>query len=201
MFTGIIKQTGIIEKIQPSNSGIELVVRISSQLGSQLEIKSNIAIDGKVFTVLNKKDDGDSCLLYFYLSNPHKLKSYALNKKVNLEKAICAGEEISGSLFSGIPSGIAQLVTLKQIAQDKYLMEVSWENILLNYLDIKEQICVNGVLLGIKQIVNSSIFFELYGDTLKLTNLSQHKSGDLLNIEVEPMVKKIAQIFEKIKNK
>ena len=41
------------------------------------------------------------------------------------------------------------------------------------------------------QILNSLIFFELYGDTLKLTNLGERKQGDLINIEVEPMLKKI----------
>ncbi len=104
-------------------------------------------------------------------------------------------------LFSGIPSGTGQVVELKPIGEDKLQMEVYWEDPLLQYLDIKEQVCLDGVLLGIKKIVDSSIFFELYGETLKLTNLNQRKKGDLVNIEVEPMVKKIAQIFEKLKRK
>ncbi len=201
MFTGIVKETGIIEKVQYVNSGIELVVRISYQLGSTLKLKSNLALDGQVFTVLKKKDDEDSCLLYFYLSHPRKLEIYRGKKKINLETAIRAGEEIPGSLFSGIPSGTAQVLALTQISSDKWLLEVYWETFLLNYLDIKDRVCIDGVLLRIKQIVGSSIFFELYGDTLKLTNLEKRKKGDSINIEVDPMVKKIAQIFEKLKNK
>ena len=90
MFTGIIKETGIIEKVHSINSGIELMVRISSELGAELELKSNLSLDGKVFTVLKKKEDVDSCCLHFYLSNPHKLKGYWLNKQINLERAIRA---------------------------------------------------------------------------------------------------------------
>ena len=177
------------------------MVRISSELGAELELKSNLALDGKVFTVLKKKEEVDSCCLHFYLSNPHKLKGYWLNKQINLERAIRAGEEIPSALFSGIPSGTGQVVELKPIGEDKLQMEVYWEDPLLQYLDIKEQVCLDGVLLGIKKIVDSSIFFELYGETLKLTNLDQRKGGDSVNIEVEPMVKKFAQIFEKLKRK
>ena len=199
MFTGIIRETGFIKQLTTINSGIELIVSASFELTNSLEIKSNLAIDGQVFTILNKTQNPDSCFLHFYVSNPNKLTIYWLDKRVNLERAVRVGEELPGFLFSGIPSGKAKVISLKQIASDKSQMEVHWDNFLLKYLNSQDQVCLDGVLLRITQILNSSIFFELYGDTLKLTNLGERKQEDLINIEVEPMLKKIAQIFEQFK--
>ena len=198
MFTGIIKATGVIEKLEPINSGIELVLSTDPDLITHLETKSNLALDGQVFTLLNKTENLNCCLLHFYVSHPNKLATYWLKKRINLERAIRAGEELPGSLFSGIPSGKAQVLALKQIASERWHLEISWHNFLLKYLNPKDQVCLDGILLRITQILDSSIFFELYGDTLKLTNLRERQPGDLINIEVEPMLKKIAQIFEQI---
>lgn len=200
MFTGIIKETGVVKQLIPINSGIELILSASFELTNSLEIKSNLAIDGQVFTILNKTQNPHSCLLHFYVSNPNKLTTYWPDKRVNLERTVLVGDELPGSLFSGIPSGKAKVISLKQIASDKWQIELHWDNFLLKYLNSKDQVCLDGVLLRIVQILNSLIFFELYGDTLKLTNLGERKQGDLINIEVEPMLKKIVQIFEQFKH-
>ena len=133
-------------------------------------------------------------------SYPNKLTTYWPDKRVNLERTVLVGDELPGALFSGIPSGKAKVISLKQIASDKWQIELHWDNFLINYLNSKDQVCLDGVLLRIVQILNSLIFFELYGDTLKLTNLGERKPGDLINIEVEPMLKKIVQIFEQFKH-
>ena len=200
MFTGIIKETGVVKQLIPINSGIELILSASFELTNSLEIKSNLAIDGQVFTILNKTKNPHSCLLHFYVSNPNKLITYWPDKRVNLERTVLVGDELPGALFSGIPSGKAKVISLKQIASDKWVIELHWDNFLLKYLNSKDQVCLDGVLLRIVQILNSLIFFELYGDTLKLTNLGGRKPGDLINIEVEPMLKKIVQIFEQFKH-
>ncbi len=199
MFTGIIKETGLIKQLMPINSGVELIISATFELTNTLEIKSNLAIDGQVFTISNKTQNLDSYLLHFYVSSPNKLTIYWLDKRVNLERAVRLGEELPGSLFSGMPSGKAKVVSLKQIASERWQIVVDWDNFLLKYLNSKDQVCLDGVLLRIAQIFNSSIFFELYGETLKRTNLGERKQGDLINIEVEPMLKKIAQIFEQLK--
>ena len=183
----------------PINSGVELIISATFELTNTLEIKSNLAIDGQVFTISNKTQNLDSYLLHFYVSSPNKLTIYWLDKRVNLERAVRLGEELPGSLFSGMPSGKAKVVSLKQIASERWQIVVDWDNFLLKYLNSKDQVCLDGVLLRIAQIFNSSIFFELYGETLKRTNLGERKQGDLINIEVEPMLKKIAQIFEQLK--
>ncbi len=155
MFTGFIKDTAIIDKIQSLESGIELTIKVPHQFGQKILVKSHISLNGQVFTVFDKQENNDAVLLSFYLSNSRKLSSYKHQEKINIEKAISLGEELPGTWFYG-------------------------------------------VLLQIRKMTASSLFFELYPETLKLTNLGNKQEGSLINIEVDPIVKKVGQIMERL---
>ena len=57
MFTGYIKETGIIKQVNSIESGAELIIQISPQFAAEIAIKSHIAIDGSwnLDYLLNKK--------------------------------------------------------------------------------------------------------------------------------------------------
>ncbi len=50
MFTGVIKGTGIVKQTEP-----ELIIKVNSNLATEVEIKSHLAINGRVFSVLSKE--------------------------------------------------------------------------------------------------------------------------------------------------
>ena len=76
-------------------------------------------------------------------------------------------------------------------------MKVSFENNLVKYLSVMDQVCLNGALLQIVDIDNHLLSFNIYPNTLKMTNLGEKQPGDKLSIEIDPSTSKIAQIFEK----
>ena len=65
----------------------------------------------------------------------------------------------------------------------------------MNYLSVGDQACFNGVLLQIKELNTDVIGFELYPETLRLTNLGERQVGDLLWIEIDPFIAKISRIY------
>ncbi|MGB5596539.1 MAG: Lumazine-binding protein [Crocosphaera sp.] len=199
MFTGFIKDTAIIDHIQSLDSGIELTIKVPHQFGQEVIVKSHISLNGQVFTVFDKQESNDAVLLSFYLSNSRKLGSYERQEKINIEKAISLGEELPGTWFYGVPSGQAQILSLKKLEGEKLEMELNWQDPLIKYLDVKDQVSIDGVLLQIRKMTASSLFFELYPETLKLTNLGNKQEGSLINIEVDPIVKKVGQIMERLK--
>lgn len=197
MFTGFIKETGKIEQVNPIESGAELIIQISETLAAEIQIKSHVAIDGRVLTVLDKEENNDFSYLKFYASNLNKVKTFLPQKRVNLERAMRLGEEIPGTFFYGIPSGQVKVISHEMFANGLSLMKVSFEDDLINYLSVKDQVCLDGVLLQIKELASPLISFELYPSTLSLTNLGERRAGDLLSIEIDPILAKISRIFEK----
>ncbi len=200
MFTGFIKETGIIEQVNPIESGAELIIQISGSFAAEIQIKSHIAIDGRVLTVLHKEEHTNFSFLKFYASNLNKVKTYLPKRRVNLERAIRFGEEIPGAFFYGVPSGQVKVISLEMLSNGLSVMKVSFEDDLINYLSVKDQVCLDGVLLQIKEVASPVIGFELYPNTLSLTNLGERIVGDLLNLEIDPFLAKISRIFEKLKH-
>ena len=200
MFTGYIKETGIIEQVHPIESGAELIIQISPQFAAEIQIKSHIAIDGKVLTVLDKEDRTNFGFLKFYASNLKKVATLLPQRKVNLERAMRLGEEIPGAFFYGVPSGQVKVISLEMLSNGKSMMKVSFEDVLMKYLSVGDQACLDGVLLQIKELSADLMGFELYPSTLSLTNLGERQVGDLLWIEIDPFIAKIGRIFEKIKH-
>lgn len=198
MFTGFITQTGIVKLVNSIESGVELMIQISPEFAAQIQVNSSIAIDGRVLTVLHKQDSADFSLLKFYASSLNKVTNFRANKIVNLERAVRLGEEIPGTFFYGVPSGQVKLISMEKLSTGGLLFKLSFENNLVNYLSSNDQVCLNGVALLIKDMEAEILCCELYPNTLIKTNLGEAQVGDLLNIEVDPIVAKIARIFQKI---
>ncbi|MCL2933273.1 MAG: hypothetical protein MGG11_13775 [Trichodesmium sp. MAG_R03] len=55
------------------------------------------------------------------------------------------------------------------------------------------------MLLIIRDIGKSSLLFDIYPETVNLTNLVEKEIGQYFTIEIDPMVKKVAQILAKKK--
>ncbi|MGD1808986.1 hypothetical protein ACP6PL_26605 [Dapis sp. BLCC M126] len=197
MFTGIIQQTGKIYQINLEGSGYDLILDVSPTLYDEVEIKSNISLNGRALTILGKEIAGEFYLLKFYLGSAKVAAQYQGQKKFNLERSIRLGEEIAGPLFYGVPSGDCQLISTENLSGGGIKIEVSWESEFFQYLDIKDQVCLDGVLLIIKDMRKSSLLFDIYPETVNLTNLGEKEIGGYFAIEIDPMVKKIAQILAK----
>lgn len=69
MFIGFIKETGIIQQINQTDSGVEVMMQTSSQFAAEIQVNSYIAIDGRILTVLHKEDSNDFSLVKVYA--PH----------------------------------------------------------------------------------------------------------------------------------
>ena len=199
MFTGIIQKTGKIYQINPQGSGCELIIDVSPTLYAEVEIKSNITLNGRALTILGKETQGKYYLLKFYLAATKLAAQYQGQKKLNLERSIRLGEEISGPLFYGLPSGYCQLISRENLSGGGIKIEVNWESEFFQYLDIKDQVCLDGVLLIIRDMGKSSLLFDIYPETVNLTNLVEKEIGQYFTIEIDPIVKKVAQILAKKK--
>jgi riboflavin synthase len=191
MFIGVIKGTGIVEQIEP-----ELVIKVDSDFAAEIEIKSHIAINGRVLRVLSKDVNNEVSHLKFYNSNLYQFKNYLPQEKVNLEPAVRLGEEIPGTFFYGIPTGLAKLVSQESLSNGNLLMKVSFESDLVDYLSVMDCVCLDGIFLQIIEIYNHFLSFNIYSSTLETTSLREKQSGTL-SIELDPLTLKIAKIFQR----
>ena len=194
MFNGIIYQQGTVSKFSKLNTGTKIFIKSKLKLDKK-DIGSSIACDGVCLTLVSKRKD----LLEFYLSkesiNKSKFKYVKIGQKINLELPLKYGQDISGHICQGHVDCTSLLKKIKKVGKS-IVLEFKIENKFSKYLIPKASILINGVSLTISKIKGNNFQIWCIPHTLKLTNLSNLKVNDIVNIEIDILSKYVKKFYE-----
>ena len=193
MFNGIITKQGKIEKIVKQSKNSILLLK-SNMKFNQREIGSSISCNGACLTLYKVKKN----IIYFFLSNETLGRSTFENSRVgeniNLEKSIAFGKRISGHYLQGHIDSTSKILKIKKIGKT-WFIKFSTNKKDMKYLVEKGSIGINGVSLTISKLFKSAFEISVIPHTLKLTNLSNLKKGNKVNIEFDLVGKYLNNIY------
>ena len=184
MFNGIIFNTGKIYSITKTRNS--LFLGIKSKLKFNLkEIGSSVCCDGVCLTLVKIKKN----IIYFYISNETLIRSnFKLLKKnqtINLEKSISYGQKISGHFTQGHVDSVAKIQKVKIIDKTWVISFQILNKNITKFLIEKASISINGVSLTLSKVKKNFFEINVIPHTLKLTNLQNLKSKNLVNVELD----------------
>ena len=195
MFTGIIKNKGKVVSIAKKDKGYEF--KISSNLVfSKKNVGTSISINGVCLTLtkfLNKN-------LFFFISYSTfqitNFKYLKKNSSVNLEKSLKFGDEIAGHFVQGHIDTVGKVISLKKLAKTwTFLIKV--ESKFSHLLVDKGSITIDGISLTIVKSLKNQFTLVVIPHTLKLTNIISLKTGDVVNVEFDIVIKYLSKINKK----
>ncbi len=193
MFNGIIKNKGEIFKIVKRKKGINLFIKSLIKI-SKNDIGISIACDGVCLTLISYKKK----IIEFYLSNEtlnkSKFKNINLSNEVNLELPLKFGKKISGHICQGHVDTVGKVSKVSKVDRST-IYQFKIPKKFIKYLVEKASICINGVSLTISKIKYNKFEIWIIPHTLKLTNLSELKKNDLVNIEIDILSKYVKNYF------
>jgi len=195
MFTGIIKNKGKVVSIVKKDKGYEF--KISSNLVfSKKNIGTSISINGVCLTLakfLNKN-------LFFFISySTFQITNFKYLKKnstVNLEKSLKFGDEIAGHFVQGHIDTVGKVISLKKLVKTwTFLIKVKpkFSHLLVD----KGSITIDGISLTIVKSLKNQFTLVIIPHTLKLTNVISLKTGDIVNVEFDIVIKYLSKINKK----
>ena len=197
MFNGIIFHQGRIKKIKKRSKGINLFLDSNLNMKNK-NIGISISCDGVCLTLISVQKK----LLEFYISyetiKRTKFKNCKIGDLINLELPIKFGDKISGHLCQGHVDTVAKVRNI--IKKDKsYIFDFSIDRKFKKYLIEKASILINGVSLTLSKITKKGFQTWVIPHTLKLTNLSNLKLSEFVNIEIDILSKYIKNYVNKKK--
>jgi len=189
MFSGIIKNTGKIQKISKSNKNCS--IHISSKIKfTKKEIGSSISCSGVCLSLEQHRKN----LIKFYLSKEtmNRTNFKYLNKGdiINLEKSLKFGDRISGHYVQGHVDTTAKIVEIKFVGKS-WFINFKLANKYKKYLIEKGSITINGISLTLSKILKNGFQIVVVPQTLRFTNLICVKKNDIVNIEFDVLAKYI----------
>ena len=197
MFNGIILNQGVVKKIFKRSKGINLFLKSNLKVTNK-NLGISVCCDGVCLTLMSVKDK----LIEFYLSNEtlkrSKFKSIKIGDYINLELPLKKSQKISGHICQGHVDTTAKIIKISN--KDKSLIyDFNIKNIFKKQLVNKASILINGVSLTISDITKNGFKIWTIPHTLKLTNLSKLKKGNVVNVEIDILSKYVKKYFNEKK--
>ena len=148
----------------------------------------SISCDGVCLTLINNKIK----LMEFYLSNEtierSKFNNINVGNYINLELPLKFGRSISGHICQGHIDCTAKVFSIKKIDKS-YLFDFIINPKERVNLVKKASISINGISLTISKKTKKGFQTWIIPHNLNLTNLSELKKNDLVNIEIDILSK------------
>lgn len=194
MFTGIITDIGEVA----ARDGGRFVVRCSYQ-PETISIGASIACDGVCLTATQVDRSGTASTFAVDVSNETLARTtvgdWAAGKRVNLERALRAGDELGGHMVSGHVDGVGRIAAIRPDGQSRrFTIEVPPE--LARYIAAKGSIAVDGISLTVNEVEKNGFGINIIPHTLTHTTLGSKKPGDRVNLEVDVVARYVARLME-----
>ncbi|MEY4630662.1 MAG: hypothetical protein RIQ81_782 [Pseudomonadota bacterium] len=197
MFTGLIERTGTVFAVNPAAGGAPARLWVEVGEGFPAAHGDSIAVNGCCLTVVAQRDnqyafDVSSETLACTTFGVMLSTAIFNGSKINLERALRAGDRLGGHLVSGHVDGTAKVLALDSNATG-WLFRIEISRSMARLVIPKGSICVDGVSLTVNAIkdfaAHSVVEMMLIPTTLQLTNLAARNPGDLVNVELDMMAK------------
>jgi riboflavin synthase len=202
MFTGIVEETGTVEKIGRGAKSISLTVRAKTSARG-LKLGGSLAVNGCCLTAVKISSDGKLKLVRFdLLAETWKRTSFQFLKagsRVNLERPLRAGDEFGGHFVTGHVDGVGKISRREKSGADHVLEIAAPENV-MRYVIEKGSIAIDGISLTVAGIGEKSFRVWIIPHTFAVTALSGKKAGDAVNLEAD-LLGKYAEKFVSERNK
>lgn len=200
MFTGIVEEAGVIEKIKPAKKSIEMTVR-ASVCGRGVKIGDSVAVNGCCLTAVKITSDCKEKLIRFdLLQESWQRTNFQFAKAgslVNLERSLRANGELGGHFVTGHVDGLGKIIRWERSGKD-YVLDIAAPPDVMRYLIFKGSVAVDGISLTVAAVNKKSFRIWIIPHTFAATVLRERKVGDAVNLEAD-MLGKYVEKFLKAK--
>jgi riboflavin synthase len=197
MFTGIVEETGSVDRIKPTADAIELTVR-AKVCARGLKIGDSLAVNGCCLTVAKLATRGVGKLIRFDLlqetwkrTNLQFARSGSL---VNLERSLAVGGRLDGHFVTGHIDGVGRITRWEKSGRD-YVLEIAAPKEVMRYLVSKGSIAVDGISLTVAGGRRGSFRVWIIPHTCQATALRERAVGDAVNLEADILGKYVRQFL------
>jgi riboflavin synthase len=192
MFTGIIETLGTVSGM--AKEGTNVRFEISSPITSELRVDQSISHNGVCLTVVSVEGNTYSVTAIDETLKKTNLKSWAIGKKVNLERCMPANGRFDGHIVQGHVDQVGRIEKISE--QDgSWIFDFSFDPNTGNVTVEKGSITVNGTSLTCFNSKNGKFSVAIIPYTYEHTNFHELHVGDEVNLEFDIIGKYIQRII------
>jgi riboflavin synthase len=199
MFTGIVEETGVVERIKPTGRSIELTVR-AGVCGRGLKVGDSLAINGCCLTAVKVAARGRNKAVRFDLLRETwrrtNLQFARTGSLVNLERSLRADGRLGGHFVTGHIDGVGKIIRWERAGSD-HVLDIAAPPDVMRYIISKGSIAVDGISLTVAEAGKKHFRIWIIPHTHRLTALRERKVGDAVNLEADLLGKYVEKFVRR----
>jgi riboflavin synthase len=196
MFTGIVEETGTVEKIARTAQSIRLAIR-AAVCGRGLKKGDSLAVNGCCLTVVRLESQARHKLVHFDLLKETWLRTNLqfarAGSAVNLERSLRADGRLDGHFVTGHIDGTGKIKRWERSGAD-WILEVAAPAGLMRYLVAKGSVALDGISLTVAKVGKKSFRVWIIPHTYQVTALRERAVGDAVNLEADILAKYVERL-------
>ncbi len=198
MFTGLVEGQGTVTDLRNEPAGVRLTIVPDENCFPvrDVSVGDSVSVSGCCLTVIALPDQAMEFQAGEETLSKTSLSGFRSGTRVNLERALAAGDRLGGHFVQGHVDGIGTV--------DRILPSDEWVDIwfrtdasLTALMVPKGSVAVDGVSLTVVDVDDDRFSVALIPHTLQVTTLGQRHPGDVVNIEPDILGKYVAAFMER----
>jgi len=199
MFTGIVTDTGAVLTAETRARGLRRFKIACGYERMSIVDGASIACNGVCLTVVATGNErgqtwfaADAAAETLAITTAG---SWREGSRLNLERALKAGDELGGHIVAGHVDGLAQVVVRDDLPEMARI-DLRVPSHLSRFIASKGSVTLDGVSLTVNDVSGDTFSVLIIPHTLRVTTLGVLHCGDTVNLEIDLIARYVARLLE-----
>lgn len=193
MFTGIIEELGTVRDIEMRGENARMIIG-AGIVTEGTNHGDSIAVNGVCLTALDIQPDSFAADVSRETLSRSTLGNLKPGTPVNLERAVTPATRLGGHIVQGHVDARGTFAAVEDHGES-WTVRIAYPKEIGRYLVFKGSVAVEGISLTIAGLTDEYFEIAVIPKTWEVTNLSQLKPGDGVNLEVDVIAKYVERLL------
>ena len=194
MFTGIITDLGTVMDATQGAAAVRFRIGTAYDLKT-VALGASISCNGCCLTVTETGADWFAVDVSRETLDHTTLGDWNAGRRVNLERALKAGDELGGHIVSGHVDGVAAIESITP-EEGSQRFVIAAPSSLMRYIAPKGSVAIDGVSLTVNEVKGETFGVNIIPHTQAVTSFGALSSGSRVNMEIDVIARYVARILQ-----
>lgn len=191
MFTGLVDDVGVVERVELTNAGRELRIRSRH---TDLVDGESVAVNGACLTVRGSDAGAFTVAAVITTLGRTCIGEWEAGRRVNLERAMRLGDRLGGHMVQGHVDDVGVVEDTRR-AGDALLIDVRLPAELEPLVVLHGSVTIDGVSLTVNALPETGLLqLSIIEFTWRHTTLGELAKGDRVHVEADMVGKYVRQL-------
>jgi riboflavin synthase len=195
VFTGIVRELGVVVSAEEASGGRAIVVR-APETAASAAVGGSVAVNGCCLTAVSIS--GDEIAFHAVPETIARTSLGGLERddRVNVEPALRVGDELGGHYVQGHVDAVGRIQSVEAEGEGlRVFVDAPAE--VLRYCVEKGSVTVDGVSLTVAELSSDAFAVALVPYTLEATTLAALRPGQAVNLEADVLAKYVERLVSR----